>query len=213
LAKQEQTGGGANLPSAQDGAAGMGARGAARRRFGKAGLGASGVILTLASQPGMASTVCRTASGFVSATANPNHVNSHAPQMTCGGVSPGFWKNKEDHSPGTWMALAKTDPQALFSKVFGTSRTTSGLNGDKLIEVVDATKVTEAVDNNRVAMHIVAALLNARAGYTSSVLNEAQVREIWAQYALNGYYTYKTGAKPWYGDMIVQYLKSTFSDV
>lgn len=34
------------------------ARGRARRRFTRAGLGATGVLMTLASQPGMAADVC-----------------------------------------------------------------------------------------------------------------------------------------------------------
>jgi hypothetical protein len=198
LAKQEQhdPDTGANATPA-----GISAKGLARRRFGKAGIGASGVILTLASQPGMAATgVCTTPSGFLS-----KPMSSHTARDACGGRSPGYWKTH----PELWQPLAFTKTTTKFKDVFPCTRSTSGLVPYSLLEVTDPTLMPNGTDKDNVAMHCVAALLNARAG-TTPVLNEAKVKQIWAQYAASGYYTPTLGAKPWYGADIVRYLTSTF---
>jgi hypothetical protein len=201
VAKLEQQGEAAGQAGAHEAGPAIGARGAARRRFAKAGLGASGVLLTLASQPGMAATgVCTTPSGFLSGA-----MNSHTPGTSCSGRSPGYWKTRHEE----WQSVAFTDGNANFNGVFPCGAATAGLKPHTLFDVVDPNIVDESTDNNRVAMHIVAALLNARAGF-SPTLSEAKVKEIWAQYAINGYYTAMDGAKPWYGQQIVTYLTSTF---
>lgn len=185
---------------AAPGEAALGAHGAARRRFARAGVGASGVILTLASQPGMAAnSVCTTPSGFLS-----KPMTSHTPSGNCGGRSPGYWKNHHDE----WKSRASTEGTKPFKTEFPGK---AALNSYSLFDIVDPTKVTNGADPDNVAMHIVAALLNARAGWTSLVLNEKKVHEIWAQYAVNSYYTPTPGAQPWYGAKIVQYLTSTFA--
>lgn len=202
MAKHEQQGDAAGSASAGQGTApAMGAKGAARRRFAKAGIGASGVLLTLASQPGMAATgVCTTPSGFLSGA-----MKSHAPGSACSGRSPGYWKTHHDD----WQRSAYTNGATLFKDTFPLGAANQGLAAKTLFDVVDPELCSSSADPNRVAMHTVAALLNARAGLVPT-LNEAKVKEIWAQYAINGYYTPMDGAKPWYGEQIVTYLRSTF---
>lgn len=171
-------------------------QGAARRRFAKAGLGASGVIMTLVSQPGMAANVCAPPSGFLSgawASQNPN--------SACFGRSPGYWK---EHSE-----LWKTTMGDLkFSKTLGVTSRTAALEPYTLLQVVDPTAIPNGADKGNVAMHIVAALLNARYDKVS-VLPETRVREIWTEYSSTGFYTPSAGAAKWDGEQIVKYLKST----
>jgi hypothetical protein len=75
----------------------LSAQGASRRRFTRAGAAASGVLLTLHSQPGMAATVCAGPSGFQSGliSARPNDPGA------CAGRSPGYWKNTDPAPDGS----------------------------------------------------------------------------------------------------------------
>lgn len=202
MAKQEQNEQGAGGPAAQaPAAAGLGAKGAARRRFAKAGAGVSGVLMTLASQPGMAAQVCATPSGFLSGT-----YASHAPHATCLGLSPGYWKNHHD----AWKASAGTDGTAKFSYVFPCTASTAALKDYSMFDIVDPTVVANGADRDNVAMHIVCTLLNVRS-QRISVMNEERVRDIWREYASTGYYTPSAGATKWNGAQIVTYLRSTMS--
>lgn len=195
MAKHDEQQGQGTPPAA------LSARGAARRRFARTGAGVSGVILTLASQPGMASQVCATPSGFLSGT-----YASHAPHVTCLGLSPGYWKNHHDQ----WQPQASTDGTAKFGYVFPCSLSTAALKGYSLFDIVDPTIVANGADKDNVAMHVVATLLNIRS-QRISVLNEERLREIWSEYADTGYYTPSAGATKWNGAQIVQYLTSTMS--
>lgn len=85
----------------------MSSKGAARRRFTKAGVGVGGgVLLTLASRPGMACDVCVTTSGFQSVT-NASHANNTG--VICNGRVPSVWAGSNcpswPASPDTKIAL------------------------------------------------------------------------------------------------------------
>jgi hypothetical protein len=177
----------------------LNAKGAARRRFTKSGTALSGVILTMASRNGMASTVVRgaTPSGFISTTPT----NSHAPTTAALGRSPGYWKNH----PGAWPST-RTSQTAKFGQVFGCP-TTNPLYGCTLINVVSHLEPAKSADKGNVAMHIVATLLNVRA-HLITCLTEPKVFEIWNGYLLGGYVPV-LGAKPWGACEIVRYLQST----
>jgi hypothetical protein len=179
---------------------GISPKGAARRRFGKAGLGASGVILTLTSQPGMATTklMCTSASAYGSFTP-ASHQNA---RVACDGRSPGYWKNW----PLQWYG-AYTSPNAKFGAVFKCLGTTGPLAPMTLLQVLGPPKEYKGLDNNNVAMHIVAALLNARSGRVPQ-LPESKVSEIWNEYARTRYYSPRKNTT-WDGKQIVDYLKST----
>ena len=184
--------------SAQQPPAGLSPQGAARRRFGRAGLGASGVIMTLASQPGMATTVCRPPSGFLSGTWASNH-----PKATwCYGAKPVDWAANK----GRWYAYARTDCNKQFYRAFACTANTQSLRLYTMYQIVAGECGTK--DRDEVAKYIVAALLNARAG-TTPVLTEEKIFQIWNEYTSSLKYTPNAGAKPWNGKEIVAYLKST----
>lgn len=188
--------------------ASLDAKGAARRRFTRIGAGATGVILTLHSQPGMAGTkaMCVSPSGFMSMTVNA----SGSPQDACANNrSHGYWKNH----PEAWKTHAGIDYNAKFGKVFAATGRHAGLADVTLMEVLDPSDTVKAIDHNNVAMQTVAALLNARAARYAgvpSILPEERVMEIWNEFAAHGYYTPGSGASIWSGGQIAQYLESTF---
>ena len=64
-------------------------------------------------------------------------------------------------------------------------------------------------DPYQLGAHIVAALLNARAGYTP-VLTEGAVINIWNEYVAKGYFEPVAGVH-WDGPTIVSYLQSTMT--
>lgn len=181
-----------DLPAAQA----IGSKGAARRRFARTGL-AGGVIMTLVSKPGMAMT-CTTTSGFAS---GPNA--SISPGTACSGRSPGYWSRWT----GEWKR-AGLSTEAKFGRVFSCgSNFTSKLAPQTLLEVVDQSLGPKHVDQDNVARHLVAALLNARTGKVPQ-LPEREVMEIWNSYARTQTYSPKKDVV-WNGADIVIYLKST----
>jgi hypothetical protein len=200
VANLEQPRNEGKLPGADDIAAGISAKGAARRRFAKAGAGVSaGAILTLASQPGMAAAVCTSPSGFMS-----GNLSKHNHEVACAGLSPGFWKTHHEEWRG-----ALTNGDAKFRQTFGTTSRCAQLNEYTCFDIVDPDKVKNGDDPNNVGMHIMAALLNVRSKRVS-FLTENQVLGIWNSFAATG--TYKpTAGVTWNGTQIVNYLTSTMS--
>ena len=209
-------------------------KGAARRRFTRLGAGATGVILTLHSQPGMAADGlrCVTPSGFMSMKTTSA---SHSPQGICAGNrSHGYWKTHEEE----WASQAGVDPTTKFGEVFVATGNYEGLAQATLMDVLvrphkdsknpkgpknakdseDSTDSTDwidikGIDQNNVAMQTVTAFLNARMASrtaTPTVLPEDLVQEIWGQYVRQGYYSPSTGAFMWHGPLIAEYLESTF---
>lgn len=200
MANLEQPEGDGKLPADKDISAGMSAKGAARRRFARAGAGASaGAILTLASQPAMATLVCTSPSGAIS-----GNLSKHNQATSCNGVSPGYWKGH----PNAWKG-AGTNGGSKFYLTFPTTSRCSQLNVYSCFDIVDSTKVTNGDDPDNVAMHIMATLLNVRSNRIG-FLTENQVRAIWNSYAATGTYQ-PTAGVTWNGWQIVNYLKSTMS--
>jgi hypothetical protein len=188
---------GSDLPAAAEVPAGISASGAQRRRFAKAGAGASaGVLLTLASQPAMA-TVCTSPSGTVSGN------TSRKPVATaCGGRSPGYWKTHHY----AWHS-AYTNGDALFKLTFYCGGRCTALAKYTCFSIVDPILVKNGDDPNNVAMHIMATLLNVRSKKIG-FLTEPQVLAMWYSYAQTGFYTPTIGVS-WDGAKIVSYLQST----
>lgn len=188
------------LPVAQAVSSGMSAKGAARRRFARAGVGASGgVILTLASQPAMATLVCTSPSGAYS-----GNLSKHNHAVACNGCSPGFWKEHHDD----WRS-AYTNGTSMFRKTLGTTSHCSALDKYTCFDIVDPNRVNKGDDPNNVAMHMMATLLNVRSGRIG-FLTEIQVLGIWNSYATTGTYKPTVGVT-WNGYQLVVYLKSTMS--
>lgn len=209
-------------------------KGAARRRFTRLGAGATGVILTLHSHPGMAADGlrCVTPSGFMSMKTTSA---SHSPQGICSGNrSHGYWKTHEDE----WTDQAGVDTTTKFGEIFTATGNYEGLAQATLMDVLvrpskdqndpkgpkgpkgskDSTDATDwidikAIDQNNVAMQTVTAFLNARMASrngTPTVLPEHLVHEIWNQFVRQGYYSPSAGAFIWHGPMIAEYFESTF---
>jgi hypothetical protein len=184
-------------------------KGIARRRFARASAGATGVILTLHSQPGMATfskTRCQSPSGYMSMKPGA----SAQPQISCSyNRSHGYWKTH----PNAWKSMAGMDSSARFSSFFRCTGSYVGLGKVTMMQVIDPSRTIKAIDRNNVAMQCVAALLNARAARLAgirTVLPEDEVIEIWNQFVAQGYYTPSKGAAPWSGAVIAGYLESTF---
>lgn len=185
---------------ARDAAAGpvpaaISAKGLARRRFGKAGIGVSGVLLTLASQPGMASDICRAPSGSLS-----GGLKSHfGPPVACAGVSPGYYKNHSDWpSPCT--------PETLFGDLFycaGMNATTYGVT--PLGVILEHQKF----DGSNIGMHMAATYMNILSGRIG-FLTVPALQKIWVDWQSFGYYAPTAGVK-WYAGDIVTYLTGTMS--
>lgn len=193
------------------------ASGNARRRFTRAGLGASGVLMTLASQPGMAATVCASPSGSLSNGLQSSHKPDNP--LTCGGNSPGFYANNPSGWPSNPVATLH------FKDVFPVNASQAALGELSLLEVFKTVDnknggkggkgayKSEDIDPHNVASHVLAAYLNIQTK-RSTVLTETQLRAIWHEFQFNGggklgYYSPTAGVK-WYGDDIVAYLKTTF---
>jgi len=159
-----------------------------RRRFTASGLAASGVLLTLASRSVMANTA-QTPSGFASGN---NSV--HCQQSITQGRSPGYWKNY----PKMWPI-----PSTMkFSSVFACS-SKSVYHSFSMMDLL----TPQAVDQNNLGMHLVAALLNARMGWTP-FLTEERIRSMFSEWQNTGHFS-PTVNVYWDSAQIVTYLKST----
>lgn len=185
-----------------------------RRRLTGSALGAS-AILTLASSPVLGWTgggQCLTPSGFAS-----GNLSSHGTPPTCTGRTPGYWGTHPEawlspYSPGTCAQSVngtckvwKSDG-TLFHPLF--NGTTFIKNG-KSLTLMQVIWLQGNGDPYQLGAHIVAALLNARAGYTP-VLTEGAVINIWNEYVAKGYFEPVAGVH-WDGPTIVSYLQSTMT--
>lgn len=185
-----------------------------RRKLLRAGLGASPVILTVASQPVMASTGrCSSASAFGSINASrPSRIDY------CGGCKPEYWKQPTCHPqwPTGYYPVTKSRSGYItyatkFNDCFGSS---NGYPGRTLLEVMN---LSGTGNKNEVARLCSAALLNAAKGLTpSTVLSTQKVKDVWRSFATKGFYEPTAGVK-WYPSSsipastggLIAWLKST----
>ena len=179
-----------SLPDTVSPAPGLTPAGATRRRL--AGLGASGVLMTLASNSAMADMVCKSPSAALSGS-----LASRSPEaVACVGRSPGFWRNHES----AWCGIRPTD------------RFCDHLHpgGDPAFRQVSCMGilVPKKYDHQKVARHIMATLLNVTSGKIG-YLSEETVRAMWREFVTTGSYVPTAGAKPWNAADLVLYLEST----
>jgi hypothetical protein len=185
-----------------------------RRSLLRAGLGASPVILTVASRPVMATTgKCSSASAFGSINASrPSKVDY------CGGCKPEYWKQPTCHPqwPTGYYPVSRarsgvTTYATKFNDCFGT---TAGYPGKTLLEVMN---LTATGGKDEVARLCSAALLNAVKGLTpGTVLSTVTVKQVWKSYVTKGYYEPNAGVR-WYPTYsapagtggLITWLKST----
>ncbi len=190
MINHEQQDGPAHTPAAPATAPTLSPKGAARRRI--ASLGVSGVVMTVASSNAMAALVCKSPSGALS-----GNLNSQRPNVRCEGLSPGYWKR---HT-GQWPSDVRTTDR------FGQYFPTGGPLADvSCLNILSKQKA----DKNNVAMHIMATYLNVVSGRINFLTRQAVI-DIWVKYHTHGSYTASTGATPWNGEELVNYLSSTQS--
>jgi len=204
-----------------------------RRSFAKSGLVASGVLLTLSSRPVLGQSECKSPSGFES-----GNLSFHGTPIICSGRTPAYWgaytntgikyswpspylvdttktattTTSTSTAPGNKKGTTSssttttTTPGTLFSDVFSCSSFGKGLAGLSMTRVI---LQGGTGDPYQLGAHSVAALLNARSGWTP-VLTEAQVINIFNEYDSKGYFEPTAGIK-WNPANIVTYLKTTMS--
>ena len=183
-----------------------------RRLFVKSSFVVSGVMLTLASRPAFGwGGICQAPSGFVS-----GNVSSHGHQTTCIGCKPSYWCDHPSEWPSDYQT-GKCDSHKL-----GGSRNPDNWSGGTLFRkdfncsgqgriYYDKTHMQVCVgvpgDSYQLGSHIMAACLNAKKGYTP-VLQEAQVKNMFNEWCLRGYFEPTAGVR-WYAEDIVAYLQTT----
>lgn len=173
-------------------------KGLARRRFSKVGVG-SGLVITLASQPGMASSVCKPPSGCFS----KGMIASHRPHPQSTGLPPEDWV-----AMGSWPSPC--GQTALLSTIL-TCKSASYRNArciDILNSKLTPTGSVQTTDRMKIARLCTAAMLNVKSQRSSSFLSENTVREMWTGYDTSGYYRPNATAK-WYAADILFYLTGT----
>lgn len=189
MGNHEHQDGAAEVPAAPAANPQLTPKGAARRRV--AGIGLSGVVMTVASNNAMAGLVCKSPSGALS-----GNLQSNAPaNVTCKGVSPGYWKK---HAYA-WPSEVKTGNK--FATIFPCVGPLSNVSCMQILSKQQA-------DKNNVAMHLMATYLNVCSGRIS-FLTRAAVKDMWAQYSVYGSYKPAGSDKTWNGSQLVDYLSST----
>ncbi|MFL6673685.1 MAG: hypothetical protein ACJ8LG_10380 [Massilia sp.] len=193
MATEDQHDGKAGAPAAPQAPASLSNHGAARRRFAKAGIGATGVLMTLTSQPGMATDICTTPSGSLSGGLKSHH----GPAPVCSGVSPGYWKNNT-----SWPSGCK--PTTRFGHIFTCNPKNSSTYG-----ATDCLTMLshQDFDQSNLGMHLVASYLNILSGRISFLSVQA-LQKIWTDWQSTGYYSPAKGVS-WNSADIVLYLTGT----
>lgn len=171
----------------------MSALGTSRRRFAKAGIGATGVLLTLNSQPGMACDICTSPSGSLSGGLKSHH----GPPQVCSGRSPGYWKNNS-----SWPSACRT--WTKFGLIFSCNLKNSKNYGATACLTMLS---HQTFDESNLAMHLVAAYLNVLSG-RSPFQSIEMLRNIWTEWQATGYYKPSATVK-WNSAQIVIYLSGT----
>ncbi len=182
---------------------GLSAKGASRRRFARAGAGAAGVLMTLHSTPGMATQFCGMAPSAAFSVINQNKLNGKVSYRgeapVCSGQGPRWWSTRarpggcDSNDFKTYFSCTKNG--AAYA-LFDVKVLLSGLN------FVDWS-------NDNLGRYVMAAYLNAAAGYTS-FLTTSMVQQIWNEWCLQGYYAPIAGQK-WDSREIVVYLSGTMA--
>jgi len=200
-----------------------------RRKLAGAAIGAT-AILTLASRPVLAG-VCESPSAAFS-----GNMSHHGTPITCSGRSPGYWKQHPNNWPAPYDAGSATGQRnqaenwsggTLFHPTFALVTNSVGnsfladfdqipttaptsLSMMQVMQMNDGDNPWGLSDPANLGMHIVAALLNAKAGFTP-VVSESDVINMWREWAIQGYFEPVAGVE-WNAAAIVEYIVGTFDD-
>lgn len=174
----------------------LSASGLSRRGFAKLGAGAGGVLLTLASQPGMAQTMCASPSQSLSKWKS-HHTGQ---QLRCSGRLPIHWVKTYNSWPSPLQNMRST---LKFGAMYDcTSRPEYG---DILVQKL---LTLQPFDTAAIGQHFAAAYLNVKANKTS-YLDIDTLRNMWREYVMSTTFKPTAGVPPWGANAIVSYLKST----
>jgi hypothetical protein len=197
-----------------------------RRRFNRAGVGASAVVMTLASRSVLANMTCSTPSGFHSA--NMSQGRPGDPPVNCSGLS-----------YQEWVATAQWNPPRTmrFSEAFGavprpdlivgapvTPAATNNGNGNangsgngngngasamssSVLKLNEATLEQAMLGSQTplIIKHLIAALLNASTNRSTNPSVES-VKAIFKDWNINNTYEVSAGIR-WSTDKIIEYLR------
>jgi hypothetical protein len=167
----------------------------ARRRFGRCGLGASGLLMTLACKPVLGNPFKGAPSSFLSAN-----------QSGHGEIGAGVWVHATDPAYWAGTTLWPIPPSTLFAYIFSTAPG-SIYATLTLQEMVKG----HADDTAELGKYLTAALLSARSGWTD-FLPEATILAMFLEWRLHGYNAPTVGVQ-WSAADIVIYLKAVMVGV
>lgn len=162
-----------------------------RRRFNRAGLGASGVILTLACKPVLGGVVSKAPSGFLSA--NQSTHGAAAQTSFSSARQPEYWQDATN-----WPVPPKTK----FSHVFSCN------SGSPFVALTLGELIaSHPSDTTRIGKYLSAAMLNSRSGWTP-FLREDTIQAMYIEWRTKGYFS-PTANVRWGAADIVNYLRAT----
>lgn len=195
-------------------------RNPSRRRFTRAGVGASAVILTLTSRSVLAQTACKSPSGFASANLSQHNTDSLVP---CEGISAAKWVDPNRKWPisrdtrfvdifGSSSLLFRTGAAQKFYDAFpsradkkdvppGQAAKSTSLDEASLFDALNGGETPPVVK------YIIAAFLNFRDGL-NAYPTDLQAIAIFKEWQTKGFYTPSAGIQ-WSEDDIMNYLGST----
>lgn len=175
---------------------------ASRRRLLRGGLAAP-VLMTVASRPVMAQD-CTTSSAHTSLSGS-----RQVATVPCSGRTPAYWisqSNSQTVKQTAYLMEARGagQPAATFGSVFSNAY---GYGDMTLLQVLQAGQ--SSFDKAGLAAHLVAAVLNAQAGFTPpSILSVAKAQDIWADYNTLTYFEPTAGVR-WDSARTIDWLKTT----
>lgn len=200
-----------DVSKAKPASAGSADAGMNRRKLLKLSVGgASALVVTLASRSVFA---CQSTTPSAFGSINLSRPDVMVPLS---GRSPGYWKQSQHFAEWEspyYPTTTSTHQATTFLAAFGVD----SFPGKTLLQVLEL----EGGGNIAVGRAIVAALLNAADHKTDLVLNVDQVKAMWRDFAMNGYYEPTAGVK-WYADSpdipgmigsggIIGYLNTTWT--
>jgi hypothetical protein len=165
-----------------------------RRHFTKSGLAASGVILTLASRPVLGTGIndgkcCMTPSGFMS-----GNQSTHGTSPVCQGKSPQYWCGNQTSWP--------VSSEGRFKKHFSCAPSFQ-YSEFSLLQVC----ALQSVESGNLCSYLVAAYLNALAGWTPFLTGE-RIQDMFTECTSKGVFSPTAGVN-WTPQQCVEYLKAT----
>jgi hypothetical protein len=190
-----------------------------RRRFTKAGLAATGVILTLASRPVLANTDCKSPSAWASANMSAHFKHNEM----CFGNYPDYYAN----NPQAWGGTQYLPGTYNDNKENSNSKGSSNSNGNpsstnNVDNWVGGTQFQQAFPGSRrypgksmmqvlwmgrpMDVYLCAALLNAALGLTPP-LTETRIVDMCLEYETKGYFEPTAGVH-WFEGDIIFYLEN-----